>query len=397
MFNKSKIIIFAAGGGNDVFSALAYVKSWLCDYNFDEIALVSILGLTPFHSNKEIIPNIINVEMPLIKPTSAMHRYLMLPNPKEIYCMEKLLPELINDYAPHIKNYICISSKYSALEQTKNLLTLFNEWNMKSFDTLLNIVDFGGDILTNGLQSSIISPELDAFTLAVVQNLCNDYNYSSKICICFPGVDGELSNEYLKKWLNKSTKFSIDKNNWLNTLNKIHDKIRDKRIGNTIPNMIKILKTINDSNNTDNTCDCDLNKKWKIGKEHYVHNKKLTLDLSLQNYVYMFDKIMHNPFVNIFNNIKYDFIEIIKSILDIYSMQNIDANVFQSSDFHLQFLCQDYDGLWTNKHLYYNNNNEITQKIMIVNIIPTIMINYEYEMITEINNLISINKILLFK
>jgi hypothetical protein len=34
-------------------------------------------------------------------------------------------------------------------------------------DTTVMIVDFGGDILTNGKQSTIISPELDAFSLAL--------------------------------------------------------------------------------------------------------------------------------------------------------------------------------------------------------------------------------------
>lgn len=55
MFNKDNIIVFVAGGGNDVFSGIAYIESFLTKYKFKKIALASILGFTPFHSNTSIV------------------------------------------------------------------------------------------------------------------------------------------------------------------------------------------------------------------------------------------------------------------------------------------------------------------------------------------------------
>ena len=91
MFNKDNIIIFAAGGGNDVFSSIAYIESFLIKYKFKKIAIVSVLGFTPFHSNIEIKSNFINIESPLIKPTSEFHRYIQTLNPKEINNTEKFI------------------------------------------------------------------------------------------------------------------------------------------------------------------------------------------------------------------------------------------------------------------------------------------------------------------
>ncbi len=376
MFNKKNIIIFAAGGGNDVFSAMAYAKAYLCDYDFDQVALISVLGFTPFHSNDPIKINDVNTEQPFIKPTQNMHRYLQLHNPKEIYNMEKLIPNMLQDFAPEIVNYICMSPKYSAIEQANNLRQLFNEWNMLPENTLLNIVDFGGDILTNGKQSSIISPGLDAFTLAVVQNLSE---YLSKISVCFPGVDGELQKDYLTTCCNDSAKYEINTFKWYNILDKIYDKIKDKRIGNTIPNMIKTLMNMNLNDNTFN-----VTKKWIIGKQSYSFTKEIDLNLDLQKYVHIFNAINYNPFVDIFNSTDYELTKVIKHITTIYDSQNIDKDTIQSSDFHLQFLRKDLDNKWTNKHLVYGDSN---QNVMMVNIIPYPILIDKCKINGEINNL----------
>ena len=387
MFGKKNIVIFAAGGGNDIFSAIAYVKAYLCNYEFNKIAIVSVLGFTPFHSNEEIKPNCLNIELSLIKPTNNMCRYLPFHNPKEIFCLERLFPEILKDIAPEIINYVCMSPKYSAIDQAVNLNKLFDEWEMKEDDTLLNIVDFGGDILTNGLQSSIISPELDAYTLAVVKNLIN---YSSKISICFPGVDGELSKDYLSACCddnnsNINSKHLIDEVKWHNILTKIYDKLKNKRSGNTIPNMLNVLDAI--SLNTD--CKCNLFKKWIIGKQCFRITKEVDIDLNLQKYVYIFDTIDNNPFTNIFNDIDYDLIKVIKHINNIYDFQAIDNNTFQSSDFYLQFLRKDLNDKWSNKHLIYddNINGKWIQQVMIVDIIPHAIINEKDIMHVKIGNL----------
>lgn len=243
MIIELHIIIFAAGGGNDVFSAIAYIESF--NTNFKKIAIVSVLGFTPFHSNTEIKQDIINIELPLIKPTKQFHRYIQTLEPKEISNTEKLIEEMINENSSCISDYICMSPKYSSVVQAINLRNLFIEWNMLEENTLLNIVDFGGDILTNGLQSSIISPELDAYTLSVVREICNHTKYIGNISVCFPGIDGELNADYLSDiCLNDNIAiYEFDKQIMHDKLSKIYLKLKDIRPGNTIPNMINVLES----------------------------------------------------------------------------------------------------------------------------------------------------------
>lgn len=371
MFGKKNIVIFAAGGGNDVFSSIAYIKAHLCNYNFDNIAIVSVLGFTPFHSNDIIKENVINVEYPLIIPTSNMKRYLPYYTPLEISCSERLLPDMLKQLAPEIKNYVCMSPKYSAVEQSDNLLKLFSEWNMLPDDTLLNIVDFGGDILTDG--TPIISPELDAYTLAVVQNLSK--TYLSKISICFPGVDGELSNEYLSQYINNhdNEKYNIDNTKWYDTLTKIYDKLKNGRPGNTIPNMIKVLENINND-----IVKCSLKKKWVVGREIFSYTQYINIDTKLQKFIYIFDTIDWNPFVSVFNDSDYDLLKVLNHINTIYCNPHTDVNIIKSSDFYLQYLRKDCNNMWTNKHLYDKDVN-----VMVIDCIPSCISN-EKDKITEL-------------
>ncbi|QKF94804.1 DUF1152 protein [Fadolivirus algeromassiliense] len=384
MFAKTNIVIFAAGGGNDVFSSIGYIKAHISKYKFDRIAIVSVLGLTPFHSNEPIKENYRNVEQPLIKPTKELHRYLPFHTPKEIYCMEKLIPELLEEFTPYVKNYVSMSPKYSAYEQSHNLRKLFNEWEMHPSDTLLNIVDFGGDILTNGLQSSIISPELDAYTLAVVQNLSE---YTNKISVCFPGVDGELPKKYLSDCCENSLKQSINLNQWYDILNKIYDKLKDARQGNTIPNMIRVLDRLQNNNYN---IECELHKKWVIGKKVYSHQTFIDIDIKLQENVHVFDMISYNPFVTVFNSTEYDLVKVIDHINKIYEMQEITDDTFQSSDFHLQYLRKDLDGKWTNRDILYNNTDNVNdnkQSVMFVNTIPYVIQKDKEKIVRDIESL----------
>lgn len=379
MFNKKNIILFAAGGGNDVFSTLAYNKAFISKYKFEKIALVSVLGLTPFHNNEVVKPGILNIEEPLIKPSREMHRYLTFNssdtnNPKEIYNMEKLLPDLVDEFTPEIENYICMSPKYSAKEQADNLRKLFIKWEMCSETTLLNIVDFGGDILTDGRQSSIISPELDAYTLAVVGNL---NEYLSKICVCFPGVDGELYPEYLSEKCSDSVKYDVNDDEWIDVLGKIYDRLKDKRPGNTIPNMLNVLKGEK----------CSLSKKWVVGKKPYSFKKETILDSELQRSIHMFDMIYYtlNPYVQIFNSEDYDLVKVISYIMKIYDSQVKDENTFQSTDFHLQYIRKDLNDMWTGKHLLYEN--DIKQLTMMIDLVPYVISKDKETIAEDIENL----------
>lgn len=317
---------------------------------------------TPFHTNTVAAPG--DVELPLIRPTSTMHRYLQIDPPKEIMCMEKLIPVTLKEFTPYVTKYVCMSPKYSATVQAANLTQLFTEWNMCSDDTLLNIVDFGGDILTDGTQSSIISPGLDAYTLAVVRNL---NAYQSNIAVCFPGIDGELSADYLSRKCNTCVaKYDIDVTIWRDTLIAIHDKLKLHRPGNTIPNMISVFRGER----------CHLSKSWNVCGEKFTFTRDFNVNMDLQRHIYVFDSI-DNPFVNVFNVIDYDLVKVIKHITKIYSAQVIDTDTFQSSDFFLQYLRKDANGTWTNKCF--------GGEVMLVDIIPTIMLDKKDDIEHKIN------------
>ncbi|ARF11921.1 protein of unknown function DUF1152 [Klosneuvirus KNV1] len=367
MSKFKNIVLFAAGGGNDIFSTLAYVKAQLPQHNYQKIAIIGVLGITPFHSNTPIIPNYVNVESPLIIPASDLNRYLPLHPPKKIYNSERLLPELIKESFPEVNNYVCMSSKYSAPEQANNLRKLFSEWEMEPQTTLLNIVDFGGDILTNGNQSTLISPELDAFTLAVVQNL---KEYQRKISICFPGVDGELQKDYLGKVCQNSSKELININEWHESLNKVYDKIKDSRKGNTIPNMLEILKKINDPVHK---LDCNVSLHWSINGKVIQFQQDLDIDMELQRYVHHFDDITYNPFVTVFNSPDYDLLKVVQHTDKIYQNQLTSEDSVQTADAFLQYLRKDLDSKWTNKHILYDESNNKTQDVMLVDILPYVV------------------------
>ena len=353
------IVVIAAGGGNDIFSAIAYINSQLKNKNYPNYALLGILGLTPFHTNEEMISNSLNIEHPIIVPSANMKRYLVMHPPKQIYATESLLPEIIESSAPYIKHYACISPKYSAIEQADNINKLLQSWGFYAADTIINIVDFGGDILSNGKQSTIISPELDAFTLAVVRNMTQ---YKSYLSVCFPGVDGELDNEYLREMCEQIAYDGEDVNVdlWKQELEGIYNKIKHYRAGNTIPNMLKVIdgeKLVN------------INKYVVIGKQRYNINSQINIDINLQSRIYYFDIKFSNPYVNIFNSDSYDLMELLKHINSIYSNQCINDNSNQMSDLFLQYLRPDVNGLYTNKHLIINDSDNI-QKVIYVNILP---------------------------
>ena len=376
MNNPENLVVIAAGGGNDVFSAIAYINAHVSTKSYKNIILFGILGLTPFHTNDQIKPNHINIEDPIIIPTSNMKRYIMMYEPKEIYANESILPEVIKNMCPLITHYACLSPKYSAFEQAQNIRNLFEELHLHKVNTIIEVVDFGGDILTNGEQSSIISPELDAFSLAIVRNLSE---FKSRIVVCFPGVDGELDKSYLKNICESKSILSesIDIELWIKQLQILYFLISTKRPGNTIPNMLNVLDSLakDNSNNYKCKCKCKISKSWTIGKNKYTIVIKADIDMNLQNKLYYFDINIDNPFVNVFNSNNYDLVLVLDNLLDIYSKQTVNEKTVQSSDMYLQYLRKDNNGLYTNRHLIFNSDppevNCISdQSIIFVNILP---------------------------
>ena len=313
--------------------------------------------------------------------------------PKEIFVCESLLPKLVT---PNITHYYCISSKYSAIEQSNNIRKLFEQLNISNLNTFIEIVDFGGDILTNGEQSSIISPELDAFSLAIVRNLSE---YKSHIAVCFLGVDGELNKSYLRNMCNFKSSHNeiIDHKLWLSQLNTIYQTLKKFRSGNTIPNMINVLNVLGNND----TIDCKILKSFTVGKNKYKYNKNIDIDISLQSNIYFFDINIDNPFVDIFNTKDYNLLSLLNNLLQIYKKQIVDDDIVQQSDLYLQYLRKDSNNLYTNKELTFNDDiifgkeiNLSTGKnegILFVDIIPFGINNEKEEILKSINYLETYN------
>lgn len=290
------IIIIAAGGGNDIFSSMAYAET----LNTNNIIFVAILGLTPLYTVDNITEDPITISSPNLK------RYILCDPPKQVMCMESLLT-----------NCICVSSKYSVIEQAHNLTIILEEHGYNKLNSLIHLVDFGGDILTDG--SQCISPELDAFSLALVRSM----NYNSKVYILFPGVDGELSKEYLSDKCKKA----IPNNITVESLTKVYDIVKQYRPGNTIPNMIKVLTRNND---------ITLNKHWIYNGKKISWKKQINLPWDLQDTIWEFDiNSINNPFVDIFMRIDYNIKILLDEVIRIYSQNKGDI---QLSDLYLQYL-----------------------------------------------------------
>lgn len=82
---EKNLVVIAAGGGNDVFSAIAYINSHHINKNYNNIILFGILGLTPFHTNESLNHSCINIEEPIIIPTSNMKRYMLYNQKKYLH------------------------------------------------------------------------------------------------------------------------------------------------------------------------------------------------------------------------------------------------------------------------------------------------------------------------
>lgn len=374
--NDSKIVVFAAGGGNDIFSTIAYIKNvTLKNYRAENIFIMSLLGLTPFHYPSELEDGITYTEPMIIEPTENMSRYIVSNPPIKIKCMESLVGKVVSDIVPGLTKIICISTKYSIEEQCKKLQEKFLSWDMNSTNTEISLVDFGGDILTNGEQDSIISPELDAYSLTLVMELSHRYGYKSTVNVCFPGVDGELDKEYMVKRCNEAkTKVPIDRDGWLNTLNRIYGYLKDVRPGNTIPNMISILSDPSVNSIT-------VRKQWKIFDGMISYSKLMKIDPDLQRYIHVFNlkSMLSNPYkLCVLTPGSYCLLNVLLAIIFIYNRQKKTNNRFQSSDIFLQFLRRDLMGKYTNKNLRLD---DMECDIVFVDIYPGYMSEKEKNVI----------------
>ncbi|CAK7994994.1 Domain of unknown function (DUF1152)-containing protein [uncultured virus] len=249
----------------------------------------------------------------------------MCEHPKKIHCHESLFPE---------PNSICLSPKYSAHEQAVNLERHLIEKGFNSHNSEIHLVDFGGDILTDGLQSSIISPELDAFSLAVVRQM---KSFRSKLLVMFPGVDGELDAKYLRFCCESraTDNYPFDKI-FTERLEEVYEIVKVHRPGNTIPNMLKVLRK--ELNNI------KLTKNWIRDGKKITYTTVIDLDYGLQEQIWEFniqEVSEQNPFTRPFLKSDYSLLLLLETILKIYSNQAEPG--IQLSDLFLQYLRKDSD------------------------------------------------------
>lgn len=304
-------VIIAAGGGNDVFTALAYATQP------DDI-VVGVLGLTPFHTSSpvDLAPGYHYAEDPIIYASPTMTRYLCCDPPKKIYCNEALLPA----------GTPCLSPKWPPSIVASTLAAYLTTLQCDATNTIVELVDFGGDILTNGEQSSIISPLLDAFSLAVVRLL----PYSKRLLVFFPGVDGELPNDYLRRWCTNPIPQTVTLPNLLRSW----ELIKKQRPGNTIPNIIAHLE---------GRRDYKLTKHWP-GKKW---SKTLELDENLLKYGWEIDiDKVNNPFCPTDDD---DLLDRLARVEAIYQQQGVSG--VQLTDLYCSYLRKDSKGRWTNREL----------------------------------------------
>lgn len=329
---KPHVVVIGAGGGNDVFSCIAYIEntlatpqaSYQCATPQASYLLVGMLGLTPFHYPEPIEDSNTYTEPMIIVSSVSMSRYIPCHPPKKIACMETHLAHLY-------PNSICMSTKYSIPEQTKALHSLLLERGMTPETTEIHLVDFGGDILSDGTEGSIISPELDAYSLALVESMMR-LGYNASVYVCFPGVGGELSTKRLRHYLHREsvTREGIDKKAWHKSLSQILSHIKHERPGNTLPAMIGCLE---------GKYEFTLHKKWHVNDKTYLWTKEVELDKDMQ-VVYRVPLPIANPYKEAILEMgdNYCLDGLLNAVVDIYSKQECTENRAQSSDLFLQYL-----------------------------------------------------------
>jgi hypothetical protein len=238
---KKIIALFAIGGGNDTFSAI-HLGKYLKEFHGFDVVFFGVLGLTPYHTHSEIKPELED-EKAVFLATKDMKRFIMSKQLHKINNNEKELPDILEKAGLSDCPYYLYSSKYASRDSAERIKAVIDfELKQRGFceeELLILASDYGGDVLGHDL--STYSPELDAFSAKMIQTLGFSSTVPKLSLILWPGVDGELSKEALLSRFEELKTSILAKSNindqscYFETLITTYERIKQSRLGNTIP------------------------------------------------------------------------------------------------------------------------------------------------------------------
>lgn len=375
--NGKKIIaLFAIGGGNDTFSAI-HLGKYLHEFHDFKVIFFGVEGFTPYHTNLSIKPDLKNEEK-VILATKDIKRFIMLKNLHQINNNEKEIPDILKAQGLDDCPYYLYSSKYPSQESAQSVKAAIDyeliQHGMNEQDLLVLSSDYGGDVLGHDL--STYSPDLDAFSVKMIQAL----DYSSSVpklsLILWPGVDGELSKEaLLSRFEELSTSilaksYINDKSSYFETLIAIYERIKKSRLENTIPNAINILRQLSKGELHKSLTSCaDSSKKYTVSEFCHLD---ITEDLVRTATLLPLAAIISiNPFSQIED--QQDLFGFFIKVMNVYEKIKLDLSsqskitqetksypAQERTDFHMQYLRLDDKGLWTSK----NTGGELAMQIL---------------------------------
>jgi deoxyribose-phosphate aldolase len=346
---KKLAVLFSAGGGQDNFSIIPAAQH-LESMGF-EVLIYGVLGFTPYHYDSKTASG--EVESPIIRPSSTLKRKIMTRTGKGIKITEKMIPEVMDSIGFHPAGYKLLSPKIPppvlARAVKQDVEKLCRDKGISPREVLLSVVDFGGDALASG-ESTVYSVELDAMMIQMAKLL--PVEYDKTMLLFWPGVDGELAPEVLRKKVAgvKASAVTNPKSLYLEQSRRSYEQfIAGDRRSNTLPISLDNL-TLGDSGPRQ----VEVVKKHQVGAEKVLKRNLAVLDPEMSKRAYLFDLgavIAMNPFARIeYNDLLEYFIKIME-VLDRADMGPVESpyQVQKRTDFHLQYLGLDRNGHWNSR------------------------------------------------
>lgn len=352
--NVKTIFLFSIGGGSDTFSGL--IPSIYLRHLGFKVFHFGVLSPTAHHFQKNGAVD--QPEDTILRPSTDLQRALLTRPPLLIGNVEVQLEDFASSL-PHFDpdTSFLLSAKQSpnhmAAELTRFIDQRLMELGQDRENALIVAADFGADILSQG-EASTISPDLDAIVLRQLMELPHDFKKLS--WLFWPGVDGELSPEDLRsklKNLEASTlataKLSL-RAGWMQDFDRLFTlKIAGIRAGNTIPLAFKVLREPTQTA----PIPSEIKKKFAIATARVEKRFPILLDPQLVSTTYLIDmKALYaaNPFAQIDAIDALDFFLKVQQIYREAARSTNDYKPQNGSDYLLQYLRLDTDGLWTSRN-----------------------------------------------